>query len=620
MKSLRLLNATGWAILSIAASVNSATLHSHPVTRPQQQKQESKSSAQKPPVSEKDVLRDLQKQQAVQLLRDALDSSASIDDLGQQSILVARAAPLLWGYDQDHARLILSNSFEKLLGQYKDQTVVNWSDKLRRLDLAANRLVKAAAQKDQVLADSMLRRLAETKHDVLKDTAADPSNQERLSIAEESLRSDLKRSAEIAANVLKYGVPLDFPQYLYDLQQIDASTADDLYASSLVVLASGEPYGATDAIQLSAYPFREAMILLPIPDPQNEGGTIQFGFFTKSISTSNHTLAPNLASAYLSAAYSYIAMQLEPGRVRGSDPVQLVQMFFLATKLTAYSARMGTSHTGEWQQLKFNLQVRCRNAKVDEATIENIRGYAERLGNADDVFQFGDDSSFDRAKNERDEQKRNQLLVRGIWTLMQGQRFQEAEKKITDIHDDDIKGKLKNLLAFYIGKHAVKNRDWPTISNAALRITDPRVKLLLLLEGAKASRSPSNVEQNTANDFLIEANSVISKIDDKGAKAKALIALASFAIDVNPQLGREAFANGIKFINASDDYDADDFRVEVTVLTDFRVMLPLANSNLDTCVTKVAKQDWLGTVNLISDVKSSTLRILARVFACGAVL
>src|SRR6185295_18304027 len=99
---------------------------------------------------------------------------------------------------------------------------------------------------------------------------------------------------------------------------------------------------------------------------------------------------------------------------------------------------------GAWQQLRFDLETKCRNVGVDAATIQNVNGFAERLAYGDDVFQFGDDSSFARAKEAKDEQKRNELLVRGIWNLIQGKRFQEVETKLNDVNDREIRSRLSD--------------------------------------------------------------------------------------------------------------------------------------------------------------------------------
>jgi hypothetical protein len=83
-----------------------------PVPEPQKQKpgvnQKSKAADQEP---------DPQKERAVQLLREALDSSSTIENVGERSLLVSRAAELIWSQDQPFARFTLSKTFQDLLAR-----------------------------------------------------------------------------------------------------------------------------------------------------------------------------------------------------------------------------------------------------------------------------------------------------------------------------------------------------------------------------------------------------------------------------------------------------------------------------------------------------------------------
>lgn len=570
---------------------------------------------QKAPASEQEALKAIYKEQAVQVLRDVLNSSSLIEDIGQRSILVARAAELLWPHDRELASSSISRTLDYLLDQYKEPAVKNSSEKLGRLNAAISRLVKTLARRDAVLAAAEQQRVTKTKQEALKDTSADPSAKERMSLAQESLGSDTARSVELAGRVLQNGVPMGFPQYLYDLEQIDASGANALFNLALTRLASAQVYSATDAIQLSAYAFAERMMLLPMPDMDEESHKLQFGVFTRSLSSPKFSVKPSLANAYLSAGYTYVNNQLQPGSLRGADPVHLVQSLFLATKLSTYSSRLGLNQGAAWQQLKFDLEVRCRNAGVDDATLQNINGYAMRLASADDVFQFGDDSLFEHAKDIKDQRRRNQVLVRGIWNLIQKKHFQEAESKINNVDDQGIREKLVDLLEYYAAKGDLKKLDLIGFTPRLTRITDPRIRLLLFLESAKAA-----VERNIANQFLLDARSLIPKISSKTDRAKGLISVASFSAATDPQLSQEVLSEIVKAINAADDFDGGDFQVEVAIMSDFRVMLSIPDSNLDTCLKRAAKIDWRNTLSLTEDLNSKGLRSLARISTCAAVL
>ncbi len=599
------------AIVYIAAEVHARKM---PAFAGHASQQARKPADKKAPASEQEALKAMYKEQAVQVLKDALNSSSLIEDIGQRSILVARAAELLWPYDRELASTSICTTVDHLLDQYKEPTVRNSSEKLGRLNAAINRLMKTLARRDAVLAASVQQHITKTKQEALKDTAADPSAKERMSLAQESLASDTSRSVELAARALQNGVPMGFPQYMYDLEQIDPAGANALFNRALNRLGAAQAYSATDAIQLSTYAFTERMMLLPVPDMDEGSQKLQFGVFTKSLSSTKFSLKPSLANAYLSAGYQYVNNQLHPGSLRGADPIHLVQSLFLATKLSAYSSRLGLSQGSAWQQLKIDLEVRCRNAGVDDATLQNMNGFALRLANADDVFQFGDDSLFDNAKDIKDQRRRNQVLVRGIWNLIQSKRYQEAEIRIKDVDDRDIKEKLADVFEYYAAKADLKELDMIEFTRRSRRIIDPRVRLMLFLDAARVS------ERNAANQFLLDARNLIPRITGKSEKAKGLISVASLSAATDPQLSREVLSEVAKAINAADDFEGGDFQMEVAIMPDFRIMLSLPDSSLDTCLKRAAQIDWRHTLSLTEDLNSKELRALARISTCAAVL
>src|SRR6185295_2509475 len=112
----------------------------------------------------------------------------------------------------------------------------------------------------------------------------------------------LNSSVQLAGRILQNGVPFGFPQFLYDLRQTDASVADNLYSQGLTILASGRVYRAVDAIQLSAYAFREGLVLFPILDT-DENAKLQYGILTKRLSPPAYRPDPEITNGYMNAAY-----------------------------------------------------------------------------------------------------------------------------------------------------------------------------------------------------------------------------------------------------------------------------------------------------------------------------
>ena len=579
------------------------------------EKQEKKAKA-KTEADEQEILRQFHEEQAIQLLKSSLSLSRSVEDVPKRALLAARASELLWDYDQEFARSNISDAIDLIFDQYKELTAESTNNSIRRLNAAVDILVKILARKDPPAADAVNQRFARMRSELLKDTTPDPSAKERLSVARESLDVDIAQSVQLARKIIERVIPSTFPQYLYDLRRKDPSAADALYRHALGIMASRAVYTAQDSIYLSIYAFAERMVLIPITDVDNEG-RLSFGIFTHQLSAPRYTPSTVLANEFLSSAFRHINTEWDLNSFKVNDPVQLVQWLFLTRKLQVYSSRLANSNFEGWQQLQTNLEVRCRNAGMDAETLPNLMGFAERLANSDDVFQFGDDSTFDKAKASQDHQQKTQLLVRGIWNVIQGGRFQEAENRLKGVEDLEVKEKLADLLNFYAGKKALVKGDWVEVTTRGGRIGDLRIRLLLLLESSRASHSS---QKDVAYQLLIEAQKIIPKIASDMDKAKGFVALSSFSAQPYPQLSKESLIEAVKSINRSESYDGTDFQVEVAVLEDFRILLPLVHSGFDVCFRRAAQSDWTGAINLADELNSKTLKIAAHIAACRAFL
>lgn len=565
--------------------------------------------------TEEELTRSTRRTQALQLLKETVNSSGAIQDVTQRSLLVSRAVDLVWKHDPEFARTGISKTFDDLLRHYEDLEVVGSSEKLGQLDSALKRLIATMTRNDARLGASAEEKLS----DVRKDAgSANTTDYEKLSVAQAMLASNAKRAVEVAGRVLQRGIPITFPQFLYDVRRIDPLSADILYREGLRILEDGRVYRPAEAIYLSSYAFREQMVLLPAADEQTpKGTTLQFGVLTRPLNAAEYTPDSATANAYLLSAARYVTKQLGFGTDGPRDQVQLVELLFLVAKLNVYSARLHSSTAGGWQQLKFDLLVRCKNAGVDEGTIQSITGYAERLASSEEVFQFGDQSSLEKAKDIEDQERRNEVLATGIWNLIQGQRFHEAEVWIKQIDVEKLRETLVELLEYYSGKASSRARNWSEVSRRASRIKDSRIALLLLLDGA--SHSIQGRERKIAKQFVLDARALVARIPSGPDKAKSLVSLATVATEAYPELTTELLPEALTAINASEDYDGSSLQVWLNV-SRFQAVLTNQSSTLEMCLQRAARVDWVSALNVAQSLNSKRLKPLAVVSVCSAIL
>ncbi|HSE34283.1 MAG TPA: hypothetical protein VLA93_22105 [Pyrinomonadaceae bacterium] len=564
---------------------------------------------------EEELTRSTRKTQALQLLKETVNSSGSIQDVTQRSLVVSRAVDLVWKHDPEFAQTSISKTFDDLLSHYEDAEVMASSEKLGQLDSAMKRLIATMTRNDARLGASAEEKLTEVRKDA---SSANTTDYEKLSGAQEMLALDAKRAVEVAGRVLQRGIPITFPQFLYDLRRTDPFSADVLFREGLRILENGSVYRPAEAIYLSAYGFSERVVLLPAADDQTpNGASLRYGVLTRPLNAASYSVDPATANAYLMSAGRYVTKQLLFVGDGPHEGDRLVELLFLVAKLNVYSARLRFSTAGGWQQLKFDLMVRCKNAGVEAGSIQSVTGYAERLANSEEVFQFGDLSSLEKAKDIEDQERRNEVLARGIWNLIQGQRFEEAEVWIKQIDVEQLRETLVELIEYYAGKASMRARNWSEVNRRASRIKDSRIALLLLLDGA--SDSTQSRERRIAKQFVLEARALVARIPSGPDKAKSLVSLVTVATEAYPELTTELLPEALTAINASEDYDGRSLQVWLNV-SRFQAVLTNQNSTLEMCLQRAARVDWVSALNVAQSLNSKRLKPLAVVSVCSAIL
>jgi hypothetical protein len=183
-----------------------------------------------------------------------------------------------------------------------------------------------------------------------------------------------------------------------------------------------------------------------------------------------------------------------------------------------------------------------------------------------------------------------------------------------------VRGRLRDLLGYYSAKASAHDRNWTEVNLRALKISDARIRFLLLLESAKAVGLLKAPDRRVAAQFLLDARALIPQISDKTSKAQSLIFIISLASEIYPQLSAELLPEAVRAMNASENYDGGDLQIMIDVVPHFRVMLSSPDSNLEVCLKRQAKLDWTNALRLAEDLTSKRLRSFAIVSVCGAIL
>ncbi len=556
------------------------------------------------------------KAQAISVLHEVIDRSDRINDWEIQATLISNALDLLWKHEESYARSNLQRALDRFFLEYSSRT--NTTQQRSQVVTGIKTLISSLAKHDPEGAAKALDRFGKLAEE-LSQTSENLSPRDRLAVAQSSLDVNARQSAMLAARVLSAGVPGTFPDYLYQLEVRDEESAADLYRAALSQLAGNPIYTPNHATILSAYAFREKLLVVEIRSNDKAATHIEFGSLTNNLSPPPKALNLELARAYLSVAYGFLAQRLIVLQPKTElDQEYLIQCYFLAMKLSAYAGRLNLNEGGRWEQLGRNYELLGQRAGLTNEELASLARLAERLVAEGSIFQFDDGASaFEKARVSRDREEKTAMLVRGIHELLEVGKFTEAEQKLGDIEDDAVLSRMMDYFHFRVARAAIRKRKWQDVSNHTHKIIDQQLATYLFLEGTGAAFKSG--KKDVAFDYLQAAMSTVSRIDDKPSKAKALVAIGGLLVSVDPAWSSQSVLDAARAINQAESYDGTNYSVTIE-LPKLNLFLPLNDSDINTCFERSARTDWPGTISAANTISKSEIRAMAQIAACRGVL
>jgi hypothetical protein len=561
-----------------------------------------------------DVESETPKSQAISVLREIVDHADQFANYESKGMLIGSALDLLWKHDVSYARSSFHQALDRFFVQYSSKT--NTTAQRNQILLGIMSLISKLAKNDPAAGARCLSSFGTLVEEFNENKRLSVNDQ--LSVAQSSLALDAKQSAMLAARMLNAGVPSTFPNYLYELETKDSESAVSLYRVSLSNLTSNPIYTPVHATILSAYAFREKLLVLQVRSNSKKSSHIEFGSFAANLSPGPGTLRLDIVNSYLSAAYRFlearlIFLQKQPTL----DQETLIQCYFLARKLNRYAVRLRTQE-GPWEQLASYYEILCQRAGLTISELASLDRTAERLVNEGTIFEFDDGASaFETAKLSRDAGEKTALMVKGIHELVEAGKFSEAEQRIIELKDHPVMDRMMDYLHFQMGRAAIRKRKWRDLVQHEIKITEPALRVYLFLEGTEAALKFER--KNIASDYLQSAMRVLPEIDDKSVKAKATVAISGLLASLDAAESGQAILDAATEINKAEGYDGGNYSVTFE-LPKLKLLFALSGSSLDTCFERSAKADWVNTINAASTISRTEIRRMAQIAACRSVL
>jgi hypothetical protein len=499
--------------------------------------------------------------------------------------------------------------------EYSSKTIV--SKQRSKVASGIKTLISSLAKHDSLSATKALERYEKLREEVSQNQNL--SLKVQLEIAKSSLGIDPKQSAQLAARLLNAGVPRAFTEYLYQLESQDQDSAARLYQAALSQLAGNPIYTPNHATILSAYAFREKLLVTQVRSNSQSDPHIEFGSLATNLSPPPGRFNVEIAKAYLNSAYRFLEERLVILQPQTElDQEYLIQCYFLIRKLNEYAVRLSLNDGARGAQLSRNYELMSQRNGLTNDALAGLAQLAARQAAEGSIFRFDDGASaFEKAKVSKDSNEKQSLLVQGIHELLEAEKFAEAEKRIGDLENEAVRNQMMDYLHFRIGRTAIRKRKWQDVANQSNRINDPQLQTFLFLEGTETAIK--NRKKDLASDYLQLATNTAARINDKSAKARALVAISGLVASMDSEWSSQALLDAIKAINTTDDYDGGNYSVTIEILK-LNLFFPLNGSGIDYGFERSARTDWVNTIGVTNAISRNNLRAMAQIAACRTVL
>ncbi|HEX7315984.1 MAG TPA: hypothetical protein VF297_18875 [Pyrinomonadaceae bacterium] len=240
-------------LLALALALQSAAAQARKTTAP----------AEERPAPVCDVERSLQ------LVRAQLSEAKAFANGAKRVSVMARAADLLWLFDEAQARAVFAEAFEVASSHYREHGQEYTVRKASREDATLPGLrymvpdprvvvIRAVARRDQAWALKLSTRAAEETRQRASEAASksgrdsDNTAESLLTVARALQPTDPGLALSVARESLRHPASRFLSSFIYEVARGDRNAADAFYADALRAYSTAD---LSSLLQLSAYPF-----------------------------------------------------------------------------------------------------------------------------------------------------------------------------------------------------------------------------------------------------------------------------------------------------------------------------------------------------------------------------
>lgn len=458
---------------------------------------------------------------------------------------------------------------------------------------------------------------------------------ENLQLVSEGSEKDPKPVSALAGKLLSSNMPDIFVRYLRELSDKNPELARLLYRQALVTISGSGPDAGRRALILSAIAFYEPGVDYPVWSPPSDGkpgqvrlsGTClycgqgengSFLFFPQPALTAElragiqpyrqdylSHVTPNLIS-------QLVAFSGQPPR----NPQLLCQLYFLTTKLAAYSSQIATS--SQWQALAQEIEPLAISFGLPQETMREIKMQAERIASQRPTHEILESKTLiEKSQETADDNQRDGLLLEAVDALIDEGRFEEAERQLDRVKNKLWREQMAEKLHLRAVLAATKEGADDLAREHLRKLDQPETRFLARLAIArKLASDPAEESRVRLFEIILAAEQEMERFRREPELIPARGALISLLAGLNPSKAQMLAGEYVKAINQTSKYRGERLIVKTMFAGQESGRFALDDSSLEFCFGQLAKSDWRTAIDTARTIKSDLLRQRA-LLACA---
>jgi hypothetical protein len=564
---------------------------------------------------------------AIQVVSSLADEARNYKDESLKVKVQARAADVLWNFNQERARAIFERAWD--LAQRVDEDGRRAIEEQRRAFLSGKggigfippppnlreEVLRLASQHDRSLAEKFLASMEEASDRDEKENKIkrnwDPTEPpeaiaKRLQLARQLLENGQPDSAVAFAQPGLNRITSDGTVFLVLLRQKNAVLADRLFSTLLERTAADPLADATSASLLASYALTPSILVT----------------FTRRGLLMNQWTSelppPQLAPSLRTKVFNTISQVLM--RHGSISELELTSAGLSGTCFTI--RRLLPSFEQSFPSLASDLHNRLNQLtqEKDEMVSPQQRSFMNAGFEPKKSVEEPDDtlSQIERASSTRE---RNQLYA--VAAQKAAMKTDPKARELADkIDDDEFRKAVRNFVDVLLINKAKEKRE----SEKALQLV--RTAELSHFQRVWAYTEiaallPSSAEEQ-AIDLITEAIDEAGRLEtSKPERAEAWVAIAMNAVRVDQARKEDMLLDVVKAVNQAEGYTGEEssFTVDFSVRSNIaRVSIPAPTISLANLFAALGKDDLFRAANIAHSIKSESPRAIALLASARSVL